>query len=129
MVEGFFIPGGWQPGLPLVASSAVTGEYSGMNGGFSVAGCAIRGGYGKCLGVTLLAGSPGMTLIQREARGRMVKILSGKLYHFEFPPAVVWMAGTAFQRVLHIAVYPGTAGHLLADIQVAFSTERSLVGT
>ena len=129
MVKGFFIPGGWQPGLPLVALSAVTGKYAGVNDGFSVAGGAVRGGYGKCLGVTLLAGSPGMTLIQREARGRVVKILSGKLYHFEFPPAMVWMAGTAFQRVLHIAVYPGPAGHLFVNVQVAFSTERSLVGT
>ncbi len=70
-----------------------------------------------------------MTLIQWEARGRVVKILSGKLYHFEVPPAVVWMAAAAFLWVLHIAVYPDPADHLLADVQVAFSTERSLVGT
>ena len=129
MVEEFFIPGGWQPGLPLVATSAITGEYPGVNGRFSVAGGAIRGGYRKCLSMTLLAGSFGVTFIQWEARGRVVKILSGKLYHFEFPPTVVRMASAAFLWVLHIAVYPGTTGHLFADVQVAFRTERSLVGS
>lgn len=44
MIERLALPGGWQPGLSLVAFSAIIGKYPGMYSRFLMAGGTFRAG-------------------------------------------------------------------------------------
>jgi len=127
MVEWLSLPGGWQPGLPFMALTAIIGKDPGMHSRFLMAGGAFGTGHREYLGMALLAGRFGMTFIDREVGNRVIEILPSKLNRFKFPTTVIRMAVPALYRIRHIAVNTGAAGQLCANILVAFRAQAGLI--
>lgn len=127
MVKRLTFPGGWQPGLSLMALTTIIWKHPGMRSWFLMACRAFGTFHRKHLGMALLAGRFGMPLVDWEAGLRVVKILPCKLNRFKIPPAVVRMAVSALNRISHIAVNTRAAGQLCANILMAFCTQAGLI--
>jgi len=68
-----------------------------------------------------------MAFIDWKAGRRVVKILTGKLNRFKFPPAVIRVAIPALGGIIHIAMHTRQTGHLCVNILVAFRAQSSLI--
>lgn len=67
MVKRLTFPGGWQPGLPLMALTAIIGKDPGMQRRFLMTSGTFGTGHREYLGMALLAGHFGVPLVDREA--------------------------------------------------------------